>query len=541
MRSHLFSLNTTLSDHNRSLTSWRTIVRSAVHAQSSRFPCVELAVILTIWNSRRCLDSSLKVTLLPEAFRAATSPSEKVEVAGVFKRFLDVESARKMELQRHSGGRLEQRVLSRSILGASLSLGTSSSAVNEAAGEDVPSQSTVSLGSSAKEDSDPMNEVSAQKESVSNNEGSAKKDSGSENQGSAAFKQESGTQDIRTSPAPEGEAEEESETTADIGSRSPSSSAEPAVSSPTAKQVRSRRPNPFAAMSFSRPEERLRVNIPKPRPILSTVFPLVNEFNAVEAFPKLPPAAPLTFKDVLVKPPPLLPTQTAQKTVPTNPLADTDYPASLYRQGHTRPKVFSAGVCARCQGPHETLDRQWCYNCFEVCKRKGDGKSRCEKKACSHPIGHSTEDCDLGDFRDHPDNPRLPRHLIDFARPWAADNPKQPRPLYYYRPRGREVPQYCPELPPRYQEEGLPGGLVNVSQGTVYCVENAIHMCDGHWKPLPWGAERHGKDAARKPRETKPHRGGPPRAGKQPRWQQKRWRRQALAQKGVLEQVVKEP
>jgi hypothetical protein len=95
--------------------------------------------------------------------------------------------------------------------------------------------------------------------------------------------------------------------------------------------------------------------------------------------------------------------------------------------------------------------------------------------------------------------------------------------MYYYRPRGREVPEDCPELPPKYQEEGLPGGLVNASQGMLYSVENAIHMGDGQWRRLQWDPQRHGKDIARKPRWQMPHRGAPP------RWEQENWRRQAPA------------
>ncbi|KAK7897279.1 hypothetical protein LTR67_005168 [Exophiala xenobiotica] len=231
----------------------------------------------------------------------------------------------------------------------------------------------------------------------------------------------------------------------------------------------------------------------------------------------------LSTRPKAVVPPPLLPTQTAQTSARTDPEVNMNYPGNLHRQGYTRPKVFSTGVCGRCQGPHETLDHQWCHNCFEVFKRKGDGKSRCEKKDCSHPIGHSTEDCGLGEFRDHPDNPRLPRHLADFRRPWDPDSSKQPLPMYYYRPRGREVPEGCPELPPKYQEEGLPGGLVNASQGMLYSVENAIHKGDGQWRRLQWDPQRHGKDIARKPRWEMPHRGGPP------RWEQENWRRQAPA------------
>ncbi|KAK5453485.1 hypothetical protein LTS15_006670 [Exophiala xenobiotica] len=242
----------------------------------------------------------------------------------------------------------------RSILDASVSLGNPSSAVNETTDEDVPPQYKSLQESSAKEHSNSEDESSAEKESFPENKDSANRDPDSESRSSAALEQVYGIQDIQTSPAPKTKAKADSETTADVGSPSLSGSVAPVVPPPTAKQERSRSPNPFAMTSCRAPEgslfpvafgksETFPFSFGKSRPFIPSSFPLQNESKGkevqgkevkgnavegteVEAFPKLPPAAPLTFKEVLVKPPPLSPTQTAQTSARTDPGVNMDYP-----------------------------------------------------------------------------------------------------------------------------------------------------------------------------------------------------------------------
>ncbi|EXJ95151.1 hypothetical protein A1O1_00270 [Capronia coronata CBS 617.96] len=159
------------------------------------------------------------------------------------------------------------------------------------------------------------------------------------------------------------------------------------------------------------------------------------------------------------------------------------YDGNRYYQGFTRKKQFPNCKCTRCRGAHPTKYHDICSRLYETWKLKGSGGHCNAPTRCSNRESHNTEDCGLGEFTDHPDNPELPQELQPFLRPWPKNTSRVPFPLYYYVGDAYPIPNAdCPKLPSPW-ERGFKAGLWDKRLGLAYSFEVAKSIALGYEKP----------------------------------------------------------
>jgi hypothetical protein len=98
------------------------------------------------------------------------------------------------------------------------------------------------------------------------------------------------------------------------------------------------------------------------------------------------------------------------------------------RQEHQSPRSTKCTLHAA----HHTRFCEECKSLWEVWTW-AISKGPCKSGKCNgRQAHHATEDCGLGEWRDHPDN-QIPAELSEFARPWPDTNTRLPLPIYYLK------------------------------------------------------------------------------------------------------------
>ena len=137
--------------------------------------------------------------------------------------------------------------------------------------------------------------------------------------------------------------------------------------------------------------------------------------------------------------------------------------ARTFQVGFTRRKYCGNEICEieKCQGFHATRLHEACKDLWETWRAAGEPGQLCANQ-CQYPRGHLAENCGMGTFRDHPDNPKLPEEYKELVRPWPANDKMLPFNMHWLRPDiYPEKPKrldWAPDLPMGL-ECGLPGGL----------------------------------------------------------------------------------
>ena len=126
-----------------------------------------------------------------------------------------------------------------------------------------------------------------------------------------------------------------------------------------------------------------------------------------------------------------------------------------------------------------------------------DPTATCEHDRCRRK-GHYTHECGLGEFRDHPENPELPRELVGCQYPWQADTHKIPFGPFYYFPELFRRKNGDPPLPDEYAETGLPAGLKVRSWGMKRSLDQAVFELAGNRGLVDYDPLRHGGHLAKK-------------------------------------------